>query len=550
MSSKSKAHEIEPARSVQKHPEPPHETLHDQSPGVSPAAALRRARGASAGRLQSSDLIALQHTLGNRAVRRLLAGPGQGRGAAGRTTPTRLQAQLMVGAAGDRFEQEADWVAAQVVRMDATAGAQQSVGHEAADEILQTRPLADSITPLSRFEAPPTHGEALGAESAEQEDLSGSFPVSDQFEERLAARRGSGSPLSREVRALMEPRFGADFGGVRVHTDQEADTLNRAVGARAFTVGNDIYFSRGAYEPGSSSGRYLLAHELTHVVQQGGDGIKTRREGSEHDDHRDYGHNPLARALARQARTLMRNPDPALVKVGRMLQRQPPGVAEGAAVGALGGAAAGAGIGALVGGPIGALIGAGVGALVGGLVGGVVGHRLARKTVTVNVTHLNGVADTSAADFTRANQVYGAANIVIAAGTAQTLSVADTNTVLGGATTLDEFTGPAPTAAETRLLAHNAVGRINTYYVPALSMGSRGEAIIPSYHGVAQPTVIMSESAKAADTFAHELGHSLLDDGNHHADASNLMADGSIRNFTDNLTDAQITALRSSAYAQ
>ena len=63
--------------------------------------------------------------------------------------------------------------------------------------------------------------------------------------------------------------LGADFSGVKVHTDTKADALNRSLSAKAFTTGSDIFFSQGAYQPGSSSGKQLLAHELTHVVQQG-----------------------------------------------------------------------------------------------------------------------------------------------------------------------------------------------------------------------------------------------------------------------------------------
>jgi hypothetical protein len=73
----------------------------------------------------------------------------------------------------------------------------------------------------------------------------------------------------------MESAFGTDFGGVRVHTDSSADSLNQALSARAFTTGQDIFFRQGEYSPGSSSGKELLAHELTHVVQQTG-GIQAK----------------------------------------------------------------------------------------------------------------------------------------------------------------------------------------------------------------------------------------------------------------------------------
>ncbi|WP_227992857.1 DUF4157 domain-containing protein [Pseudactinotalea sp. HY160] len=78
----------------------------------------------------------------------------------------------------------------------------------------------------------------------------------------------SGSPLEAGTRAEMETRMGHDFSDVRVHTGGAADASARSVQAHAYTVGSDIVFSAGHYQPGSDSGRHLLAHELTHVVQQ------------------------------------------------------------------------------------------------------------------------------------------------------------------------------------------------------------------------------------------------------------------------------------------
>src|SRR2546425_13179281 len=80
--------------------------------------------------------------------------------------------------------------------------------------------------------------------------------------------RSPGQPLDAGTRAFMEPRFGHDFSQVRVHTDSRAAESAQAVNALAYTVGRDVVFGEGEYEPGTSHGRRLLAHELTHVVQQ------------------------------------------------------------------------------------------------------------------------------------------------------------------------------------------------------------------------------------------------------------------------------------------
>ena len=80
--------------------------------------------------------------------------------------------------------------------------------------------------------------------------------------------RSAGRPLDATTRAFMEPRFGYDFSQVRVHTDAKAAESARAVNALAYTVGRDVVFSTGQYAPGTMSGRRLLGHELTHVMQQ------------------------------------------------------------------------------------------------------------------------------------------------------------------------------------------------------------------------------------------------------------------------------------------
>jgi hypothetical protein len=82
--------------------------------------------------------------------------------------------------------------------------------------------------------------------------------------------RSPGQPLDERTRAFMEPRFRHDFSRVRVHSDRRAAESARAVGALAYTVGQSVVFGDGQYVPGTRSGRHLLAHELTHVVQQRG----------------------------------------------------------------------------------------------------------------------------------------------------------------------------------------------------------------------------------------------------------------------------------------
>lgn len=101
-----------------------------------------------------------------------------------------------------------------------------------------------------------------------QPDESAALPGNAALTRILQRSPGGGSPLAGSARAPMERHFGVDFSAVRVHTGAEADELNRSVQARASTTGTDIFFSGGSYQPDSGAGRELIAHELTHVVQQ------------------------------------------------------------------------------------------------------------------------------------------------------------------------------------------------------------------------------------------------------------------------------------------
>jgi hypothetical protein len=156
-----------------------------------------------------------------------------------------IQAKLTVGEPGDKYEQEADKMASQVISM-----AEPAVQKESEKKV-QTKPLAEGITPIVQRAATPTNG---GGQA------------NSNIESQLNRSKGGGSPLPNQVRSFMEPRFGANFNRVRVHTDSTAVQMNRELGAQAFTHGSDIYYGEGK-APGNNE---LTAHELTHVVQQTG----------------------------------------------------------------------------------------------------------------------------------------------------------------------------------------------------------------------------------------------------------------------------------------
>lgn len=187
------------------------------------------------------------------------------------------KSQLTIGAANDAFEQEADRVADAVVDGGRSASIQQGL------PAVQTKLYRKVLAPHDLFDS---MGSAAGAEDAlalsEEEaapatvqrkegagSTGGEAAVSADYEASLQrAIQGGGSALPPSTRNFMESRFGHDFSGVRVHAGAQADTLSRQINARAFTVGQDIFFGGAEYAPSSRQGQRLLAHELTHVVQQ------------------------------------------------------------------------------------------------------------------------------------------------------------------------------------------------------------------------------------------------------------------------------------------
>jgi hypothetical protein len=177
-------------------------------------------------------------------------------------SPAGVQAKLSVGAPGDKYEQEADATANKVMTMPAPEKekpVQREMASEEKEEEVQTKPLADGI---QREMAPEEKEEEVQTKLATE----GKSQAGSNLESQLSGTKGGGSALSDEVRSHMEPRFGANFSSVRVHTDSAAVQMNRDLGAQAFTHGSDIYFGAG-----KSAGKdELTAHELTHVVQQGG----------------------------------------------------------------------------------------------------------------------------------------------------------------------------------------------------------------------------------------------------------------------------------------
>jgi Domain of unknown function (DUF4157) len=151
------------------------------------------------------------------------------------------RANLTIGEPGDQFEQGAERIADEVGRP------------------LESGASADARIPVATLRSATSLGAAGGPDPAGRESAP---PIVHD------ALRSPGRPLDDDTRAFMEPRFGYDFSGVHINTGTKAADSARAVNARAFTVGRDVVFDEGQHAPGTTAGQKLLAHELSHVVQQ------------------------------------------------------------------------------------------------------------------------------------------------------------------------------------------------------------------------------------------------------------------------------------------
>ena len=204
---------------------------------------------------------------------------------------TSIQPKLTIGAPNDKYEQEADQVADQVMRMPDPQGTSASDGvqpknnalptiqrmcpeceeelkrqplEEEDEELLQTKsliqPLIQRQTDLEEDE----EGDLLQAKATP-----GHTPqVTPTVAANIQSLKGGGQPLPKSTRSFFEPRFGQDLSQVRLHTDSKAANTAQAVNAKAFTLSRDIVFGAGQYQPHTPGGKRLIAHELVHVRQQ------------------------------------------------------------------------------------------------------------------------------------------------------------------------------------------------------------------------------------------------------------------------------------------
>lgn len=198
---------------------------------------------------------------------------------------TFFQSKLSVNTPGDAFEREADAVADKVVSGSGGAGpvvqkkditSVQRLATSEAEEKLSTNDARmrrdkdiQTKPELQRKCAACEHEEEGQVQKSEAAAGGGSTSASPQLSSQIESSAGKGSRMSTQTAHEMQHKFGVDFSHVNIHTGASAVQMSKELGAQAFTHKNDVYFNAGKYNPGTSSGKHLLAHELTHVVQQG-----------------------------------------------------------------------------------------------------------------------------------------------------------------------------------------------------------------------------------------------------------------------------------------
>jgi Domain of unknown function (DUF4157) len=302
------------------------------------------------------------------------------------------------------------------------------------------------------------------------------------------ALRSSGEPLDQGTRGLMEARFGHDFSHVRVHADARAAASARAVQALAWTLGHDVVFAAGHYAPTTVEGRKLLAHELTHVLQQSTGPRPTRGPATVSSPH-----DPDERQADRVAETVASRdgrwrPQPISVQASTAaphLQRQSASPAAPQPF----------------------------------------------KTVTVAGVKLRGATHSRGHDIQRANTIFAPARVRFRLHRVDATN-AESDSWLGGDTDLAISSSCTPTAEEVSAYTgagatYHLSGRVRAFFVRSMSGASFDASSFHAGCGSATDEMVEVSNMAGGRELAHEFGHLLLNEGNsaHSPDTSNLMAD-------------------------
>jgi hypothetical protein len=451
----------------------------------------------------------------------------------------RIQAKLQVNEPGDVYEREADAMAERVMQ------SQPSPAGSSAQPI--TGLLGQSVQrKCAHCEEEEKHRKVMRKASTG----TGGTSVSSSFASTLHGSKGGGASLPSGTRSFMEQAFSTDFSRVRIHTNGQAAAMNKHIHANAFTHGNDIYFNEGRYGTESTEGRKLLAHELTHTLQQGGGSGTIQRDYATELANPDalfegFNGEQIDDAIAFNERqhystediglyrdVLGLNPAPAifdedLINAIGEYQAQNNLTVDGKM--RLGGETARRLAREL----------RGEGSFLGGSAGRelmAANRRLCpsgAKTITVDFVRLSGSTISPATELSAANRIFRPCCIQFTMGKNVRISLANTQSWLGGDTDVNAsgITCAATTAEERSMydaatLAHTLTSRMRVFLVDTFSgYGAAGFSRPPycSGGGYSNHVILANVAAGATNPLAHEFGH-ILQNNDVHSTGSNLMA--------------------------
>ena len=215
---------------------------------------VNRLPGAGAG-----VMLAAQRAYGNAHVQRMVARRERQDAGGHRRTDDHQMTQLSTDRdhAARTVEERRPSAPQASLRVSSPQDAAEKEAVNVARQVMRATVPATPATPVARENT--IHREAAGPPRMRENTAAA-----------IQTDMGSGTPLPKEVRRFMEPRFHADFSGVKIHTGERSAQLSRDLNAHAFTVGNHVFFGKDRYQPASDQGKELIAHELTHTIQQGG----------------------------------------------------------------------------------------------------------------------------------------------------------------------------------------------------------------------------------------------------------------------------------------
>ncbi|WP_298547904.1 DUF4157 domain-containing protein [uncultured Aquimarina sp.] len=434
----------------------------------------------------------------------------------------------------------------------------------------------------------------------EEEEVQTKSKSNSPIESKLKNSKGKGNPISGDTKNEMESGFGADFSNVNIHTDANAIQMSQELGAQAFTHGNDVYFNKGKYNPNSKSGKHLLAHELTHTVQQSGMvNKKIQKKHKLENDPKDapsamscnianssasgiqmsINHGIGSSNLSASDKSMLSNlamnwhasggTDVIRIDGFASIDGKPElnwGLscdrAEKVAQELMHPSDGSKGI------PL-----TSIKTFANGETNqfskSLGPNRRAmmtipksvppptpkkkkpkQKTITLNVVHVKGSSGNVSSAINYANnEVYYQANIKVVKGKEVTLSRFISTALIGSDLVLEEFSSAtSPTTEERALLPLNQKNnQITLFYVKKLSKGSLGENFRPG-HGTGLLGTVVSNSG-TDNTVSHEMGHMLLDRGTHNVPDDTYLMHATASN-PKKLTPEEIKTIRSSPFVK